>query len=77
MTTKLSDAVAEAGPFLALLEESQDKLDVTLLASWNYPPLTLGTVRALYELAAEICAAAGQCDLELLQQEIALARERG
>jgi len=59
MSVPLSQAVAEVAPWLALLEESQDELDVTLLSAWSYPPLTLGTVRALFELAKDVCEAAG------------------
>jgi hypothetical protein len=74
MSVPLSQAVAEVAPWLALLEESQDELDVTLLGAWNYPPLTLGTVRALFELAKEIsdtAAAYGAQDLDRV-----LSRER-
>lgn len=56
MNVNLRQAVEEAGPFLALLEESQDELDVTLLHGWGYPPLTLGTIRALYALASDVDA---------------------
>jgi len=64
MSAPLSQAVAEVAPWLALLEESQDELDVTLLSAWNYPPLTLGSVRALYELAKDVCDAAGACSAQ-------------
>lgn len=74
MTIPLGSAVEEAGSLLALLEDEQDELDVTLLAGWNYPPLALGSVRALYELAADICAAAGQYDAELVSRRAALSR---
>jgi hypothetical protein len=59
VSVPLSQAVAEAAPWLALLEDAQDYVDVTLLHGWSYPPLTLGAVRALYELAKDVCDTAG------------------
>jgi hypothetical protein len=59
MSVPLNQAVAEVAPWLALLEGSQDELDVTLLRAWDYPPLTLGAVRALFELAKDVSDTAG------------------
>lgn len=56
MSVPLKQAVAEAGTWLPLLGQSEDPVDVTTLNHWGYPPLTLGTVRALYELAADFQA---------------------
>ena len=67
MSTPLAEAVAEAGAWLTTLPDAQDYVDVTLLHDWGYPPLTLGSVRALYEVAKELCdtaAAYGTQDVE-------------
>lgn len=73
MTTNLSQAVRDAGAWLALLEDSQDELDVTLLNAWNYPPLTLGTVRVLYDLAHEISEIADRHIAETVARRFAAA----
>lgn len=58
----LAEAVKEAGEFIAAVEQragTDDELDLTLLERWEYPVLTLGTVRALHELGADIARSAG------------------
>lgn len=58
VSTKLGRAVEEAGEFLAAFEDGpsapRDEVDVTLLGAWGYPPLTVGTLRALHALAKDM-----------------------
>jgi hypothetical protein len=74
MSVPLSQAVAEAAPWLALLEELRDELDVTILNCWGYPPLTLGTVRALYELAKDVCDTADAYGAQDLDRAVSRGR---
>jgi len=74
MSVPLSQAVAEAEQWLALLGKSGDEVDVTVLNYWGFPPLTLGTVRALHELAKDLCEAAGACTAQDVDR--VLSRER-
>jgi hypothetical protein len=53
MSVKLTAATGEAAAFTAAFPQLEDGVDVRQLAPWPYPPLTLGTVRALLELAAD------------------------
>lgn len=73
MSRTLGEAVAEAGAFIASVSEldGRDAVDVAMVGAWGHPPLTMGALRALYELAAEICAVAGQYDPELIDRRIA------
>jgi hypothetical protein len=60
VSTNLRQAVREAGTFIGSVGEAdgRDAVDVTLAGAWGHPPLTMGTLRALYELAewfVEMC----------------------
>lgn len=70
MSTNLKHAAGEAAVFLGAFPETGDDVDVRRLAAWPWPPLTLGTVRALYELAADICSVAGEYDAELVARRL-------
>ncbi len=69
----LAEAVKEAGEFIAAVEQgggNHDQLDLTLLARWQYPVLTLGTLRALHSLGADITRCAGLFSGDELEQAI-------
>lgn len=66
----LAEAVQEAGPWLERLQRSEDEVDVTILNHWGFPPLSLGTVRALYALGADIARCAGLFTAEDLARAI-------
>jgi hypothetical protein len=74
VSTNLRQAVQEAGTFIGSVSEAdgRDAVDVTLVGAWGHPPLTMGTIRALHELAewfVEICG-------EYTPEEIARAISR-
>lgn len=58
MTHKLTRAVAEAGPFIAAHQNFSGDREVICVTPFSagMPSLTLGSVRAMYELAAEFQA---------------------
>lgn len=57
--TDIRQAVAEAGTYLAHFPGLAAGVDVIQLSGEYRAPLTLGTIQALYELAADIV---GICD---------------
>jgi hypothetical protein len=70
--TNLRKAAEESGTYLAYFQGLQDGVAVHQLADWKWPPLTIGTIRALHELAqgfVEICG-------EYTPEEIAKAISR-
>ena len=56
MSTKLATAVEEAREFTDSFRHIADGVDVRQLADWPWPPLTVGTVRALLDLSADFQA---------------------
>lgn len=74
MSTNLKQAAQEAGIFIGSVSEADDRdaVDVTLAGAWGHPPLTMGALRALHELAewsVEVCG-------EYTPEEIARAISR-
>jgi hypothetical protein len=67
MSTKLSRAVEEAGAFLGAHESYRDDREVRLVAPAvdEDCPLSLGTVRALYELAKDVAEITAEYGPEL------------
>lgn len=60
MSTPLTSAVEETGQYLDFFQALGDGVTVQQLAGYPWPYLTLGTLRALNELAKDVCGVAGE-----------------
>jgi hypothetical protein len=67
----LKHAVEETGRFLDAFSMLEAGADVRQLASCPWPPLTLGTVQALYELGRDIQETADEYGPEAVARALA------
>jgi hypothetical protein len=73
--TSLKQAVEEAGAFFAAFPGVHEDNDVRQFAGCPEPPLTLGTVYAMYKLAQSFVEISGEYTPEEVSR--ALSRRRG
>lgn len=70
MSVPITSAVEEAGEYLAFFKALGDGVTVQQLAEYPWPYLTLGTIRALHALGADIARYASLFTAEELEQAI-------
>lgn len=70
MSVPLTRAVEETGRYLDCFPGLADGVTVQQLAGYPWPHLTLGTLRALHDLAKDMCDTAGAYSEQELERAI-------
>lgn len=68
MSVPLTSAVEEAERYLTFFQAVADGVTTQQLAEYPWPPLTVGAIRAMYELAKDVCDTAGAYSAEELER---------